>query len=274
LRYLSNWCRFCNLCGQVGIRSVTAAQGFSRTNTLNGLGKLAFDANKSTNWFRALLPVSVSGDIVQVDLTVANVEDEKFQSTIIVDFVAEVSQSICIYANVADGVGSPAYASGHAALLVANDTVVGSPAKVTTYGLWPDAYANATFSNGAASDVRVNFALDDRTQFPYIYCEMVTDRELSEFLLEVSKPTTFSCTNNAAAYAANLFLLGTGTFVNATDLNGLQTARKVGQSIRALNGGSNAPLGGLPWATRRLLRAQPAAGRRTLFVNSSDTCVL
>jgi hypothetical protein len=246
------------------------------------LGKLAFDANKSTNWFRALLPVSVSGDIVQVDLTVANVEDEKFQSTIIVDFVAEVSQSICIYSNVADGVGSPAYASGHAALLVANDTAAGtSPAKVTTYGLWPDAYANGTFSNGAASDVRVNFALDNyKTSYPYMYCEMVTDREMAEFLLEVSKPTTFSCSNNAATFAANLFLLGTGTFVNATDLNGLKTARKVGQSIRALNGGTNLPPGGLPWSTRRrLLRAQPAAATaatatRTLFVNSSDTCVL
>lgn len=223
---------------------------------MNGLGLAAFDFKSgSTSWRRALLPISSSGDTVQVDVTVANVGDNLFNSKVVVDFVEEVTKSLCIYSNVAEGVGSPALTAGNAALLVADDSIVGAPANVTTYALWPDANP-AIVSNGADSDVRVNFALDDWKGYPYVYCEMISDRELAAFQLEVAKNNSWTCTNNSAFFASKVFKLITGTVVNATDLNGLATPRKIGKSIRALNGGSNLPPGGLVWASRRRRNAR------------------
>jgi hypothetical protein len=236
---------------------------------MNGLGLAAFDIpTKSTSWCRALLPLNPAGDTVQVDITVANVEDGLFQSKVIVDFIEEVGQSLCIYSNVADGVGTPPLTSGHTALVTVSKLDVGTPANITTYSLYPDNYGPGIVNNGADSDVRVNVALDDYRTYPYVYCEMVTDRELAAFVLEVSKPSQFVCTeNNAAAFAVQLFQLITGKALNAIDVSGLSTSRKVGQSIRALNGGSNQPPGGLPWGSRRLVTRSLQT-----FVNSSQNC--
>lgn len=234
---------------------------------MNGLGRAAFNfETKSTSWRRAVLPLSGSGDVVQVDITVANVGDGDYQSKVIVDFVEEVSQSLCIYTNVADGVGAPAFTAGHTALLLANDTAFGSPAVVTTYSLWPD--STPGLDNGSGSDVRVNYTPDDWKTFPYVYCEMLTNREVSLFGIEIVKPVQFSCSENAASFATKLFKKITGTTVAATDVSNVRTSRKVGQSIRRLNGGSNT--GGIQWSTRRLL-SENSMGR-ALFVNSSGTC--
>lgn len=59
----------------------------AEANTMNGLGLAAFDANGSTQWRTAELEVNPAGDTVQVDLTVANVEDDAYDSQVIVDFI-------------------------------------------------------------------------------------------------------------------------------------------------------------------------------------------
>jgi hypothetical protein len=170
---------------------------------------------------------------------------------------------------------------------------LGAAPKITSYSLYPDNYGNGIVNNGVDSDVRINVPLDDyKSGYPYMYCEMVTDRELADFVLEVTKPSTFVCTeNNAAAFAARLFQQTTGKTVNAVDLSGLSSSRKVGQSIRALNGGSNMPPGGLPWSGsarrqrrhsrdfrdfRRVLQDRQQKPKRVLqsavTVNSSQSC--
>ena len=61
---------------------------------MNGLGLAAFDAAGATGWRQITLPVSVSGDVVQVDVSVTNVGDGLYDSQVIVDFVAEAQLSI------------------------------------------------------------------------------------------------------------------------------------------------------------------------------------
>jgi hypothetical protein len=73
----------------VSIRSSIAGKNITESNTMNGLGEAAFDASGSTQWRTAELEVDQLGDTVQVDLTVANVEDDAYDSQIIVDFIEE-----------------------------------------------------------------------------------------------------------------------------------------------------------------------------------------
>jgi hypothetical protein len=118
------------------------------------------------------------------------------------------------------------------------------PPTVTTYGAWPDdhpAITAAGLSNGGGSDIRTNWVGDAWSPqgYPYIYCEVITDQEFATLNAEVAKNFQWSCTNNCASFASETFLAVTGTDVDADELLGLETTREVGQSIRALNGGSN-----------------------------------
>lgn len=59
------------------------------SNSMNGLGLGAFDAVGATAWREVSLPVSPSGDVVEVDVSVSNVGDDELDSQVIVDLVAE-----------------------------------------------------------------------------------------------------------------------------------------------------------------------------------------
>lgn len=61
----------------------------TESNTMNGLGLAAFDANGSTAWKTLKLQTDKQGDEVQVDLTVANVADGLLDSQLIVDLISE-----------------------------------------------------------------------------------------------------------------------------------------------------------------------------------------
>jgi hypothetical protein len=65
----------------------------SESNSMNGLGLGAFDSNGNTDWRDATLPVE-EGDTIQADVTVANVADALYDSSVIVDAVEETKLSI------------------------------------------------------------------------------------------------------------------------------------------------------------------------------------
>lgn len=74
----------------LNIQNATGVGGInSEQNSMNGLGLSAFDANGATNWREVNLPVSVDGDVIQVEVTVANVADGFFNSQVVVDLVEE-----------------------------------------------------------------------------------------------------------------------------------------------------------------------------------------
>lgn len=66
----------------------------SESNSMNGLGLGAFDAAGRTAWRERSLTVNPDGDIVQVDLTVANVADGYLDSYLVVDLIEEKSLAI------------------------------------------------------------------------------------------------------------------------------------------------------------------------------------
>jgi hypothetical protein len=74
----------------VSLRSQKGGGAVSEANSMNGLGLGAFDAGGSTAWRDATLPVDIKGDVIQVDLEVANVADALLDSQVIVDFVEEI----------------------------------------------------------------------------------------------------------------------------------------------------------------------------------------
>ncbi len=74
----------------VSIRSMTGGGNVSENDSMNGLGLAAFDAGGATDWREKLLPVSVAGDRVQIDVTVANVGDGLYDSYVVVDSVQEI----------------------------------------------------------------------------------------------------------------------------------------------------------------------------------------
>jgi hypothetical protein len=61
----------------------------AEANSMNGLGLGAFDGAGATAWREEILPVDKEGDVVQVDITVANVGDELFDSQVVVDLIIE-----------------------------------------------------------------------------------------------------------------------------------------------------------------------------------------
>lgn len=62
--------------------------------SMNGLGVGAFDEFGATAWREVTLGVDPEGDVVQVDVSVANVGDDLFDSTVIVDYVEEGALAI------------------------------------------------------------------------------------------------------------------------------------------------------------------------------------
>lgn len=241
----------------VSIRSQKGGGNVAEASSMNGLGLAAFDfASGSTDWRKIKMPIDPDGDTVQVDISVANVGDGLYDSYVIVDFIEETKQSLCIYSNVADGVGSPnpGLTAGHAAILFADSST--EPDTVTTYGLWPDDHPDVV-NNGAGTDIRTNFAGDAVVGYPYVYCEPITQQERADLNALVAGNVEWTCTNNCASFASETFYDVTGTDIDNDDTLGFDTPREIGKSIRAANGGSNIPPDGLPFKlNRRLRRAQ------------------
>lgn len=73
----------------VCLRSQSGGSALDESNSMNALGMGAFDEAGATTWREASLPVNDEGDIVQIDLTVANVADGLFDSQLVVDLVAQ-----------------------------------------------------------------------------------------------------------------------------------------------------------------------------------------
>lgn len=61
----------------------------AEANSMNGLGLGAFDGEGATTWREETLPVDEEGDVVQVDITVANVGDDLFDSDVVIDLIVE-----------------------------------------------------------------------------------------------------------------------------------------------------------------------------------------
>jgi hypothetical protein len=78
----------------VSLRSQNAGVIVSESNTMNGLGLAAFDAGGATAWRTVTLNTNSAGDVVQLDATVANVADGLFDSSIVIDFIAETQNKV------------------------------------------------------------------------------------------------------------------------------------------------------------------------------------
>ena len=75
----------------VSIRSRVEGGNIMETASMNGLGLGAFNAvTGSTAWRETVLPLSEDFDTVEVRLSVANVGDGEFDSSVVVDFVEEL----------------------------------------------------------------------------------------------------------------------------------------------------------------------------------------
>ena len=73
----------------VSIRSKNTGNISEDSNSMNGLGLSAFNAYGETDWRELSLPIDENGDIVEVNLLVANVADGLYDSSLIVDFIDE-----------------------------------------------------------------------------------------------------------------------------------------------------------------------------------------
>jgi hypothetical protein len=72
------------------VRSQSGGDRVFDVNSMNGLGLAAFSPDGSTAWRDVTLPVDIDGDVIEVELGVANVGDTALDSQIILDFVEEV----------------------------------------------------------------------------------------------------------------------------------------------------------------------------------------
>lgn len=77
----------------VALRS-QSGQSVASSDTMNGLGRDAFDAGGSTAWKDLSLELASEGEPVQLDVTVANVDDNRMDSAAIVDLVSASPLSI------------------------------------------------------------------------------------------------------------------------------------------------------------------------------------
>lgn len=79
----------------ISIRTLNGGGFTAEVNSMNGLGLGAFHfASGSTNWREETLSVNPSGDVVQVDVAVANVGDGLYDSQVVVDFVQEIRDEV------------------------------------------------------------------------------------------------------------------------------------------------------------------------------------
>lgn len=74
---------------RVAIRSQNGGATVSESNSMNGLGLGAFDANGATAFREVSLATDKQGDTIQVDVAVANVADGLLGSSVVVDLVKE-----------------------------------------------------------------------------------------------------------------------------------------------------------------------------------------
>ncbi|GAA2711989.1 hypothetical protein GCM10010429_29150 [Micromonospora olivasterospora] len=80
---------------RISLRSQQGGGSAAEANSMNGLGLGQFDyGSGATGWRELTLPVDKAGDTIQVDLGVANVADDLFDSQVVVDFVEEVRDQI------------------------------------------------------------------------------------------------------------------------------------------------------------------------------------
>ena len=77
----------------VAVRTLTGGDMAYESNNMNQLGLHAFDSAGSTAWRQKVLPISNDQDTVQVDVEVANVADDLYDSVVFVDFVQESTAS-------------------------------------------------------------------------------------------------------------------------------------------------------------------------------------
>ncbi|GEM_PF-2878107 len=74
----------------VSLRSKAGGEIKSESNTMNGLGLGDFDfASGSTSWRNVTLKTDPKGDVIQLDVTVANVADALYDSYVVIDFIEE-----------------------------------------------------------------------------------------------------------------------------------------------------------------------------------------
>ena len=66
----------------------------SESASMNSLGLGAFDAQGATTWRETRLPVSITGDVVRVDVGVANVADNLLDSYVVIDAVSETNLAL------------------------------------------------------------------------------------------------------------------------------------------------------------------------------------
>lgn len=80
---------------RVILRSQTGGAFVYEANSMNGLGLEAFDyPTGATDWREIALPVAEDGDVIHVDVGVANVGDGLYDSHVVVDVVTEHSDQI------------------------------------------------------------------------------------------------------------------------------------------------------------------------------------
>jgi hypothetical protein len=74
----------------VSLRSKTGGTIAKESNTMNGLGLGAFNfSSGATAWRTVTLKTDPKGDVIQLDVTVANVADGLLDSHVVIDFVSE-----------------------------------------------------------------------------------------------------------------------------------------------------------------------------------------
>jgi hypothetical protein len=78
----------------VSIRSQGGGGVSSESNAMNGLGLGAFDGQGATGWREETLSVNEAGDVVQIDVTVGNVADGAFDSSVVIAAVTGGKLSI------------------------------------------------------------------------------------------------------------------------------------------------------------------------------------
>jgi hypothetical protein len=80
---------------RVSLRSQQGGGAAAEANSMNGLGLGEFHyGSGATGWRDLVLPVDNAGDVIQVNLGVANVADALYDSRVVVDFVEEVRDQV------------------------------------------------------------------------------------------------------------------------------------------------------------------------------------
>jgi hypothetical protein len=80
---------------RVSLRSQQGGGYADEGNSMNGLGLGAFDyASGATSWRDVTLPIKSEDDVVEADVSVANVADGLYDSQVVVDFIEEVKDQV------------------------------------------------------------------------------------------------------------------------------------------------------------------------------------